>query len=620
MSSVNYYSASIKYNGEKVILNPKEMAFENGCFYKDIDGVRVSLKIESMAEYSLQTIYFENIGKENSGRITDVRTMDLNIPAKNTAHLSTLTGDDCSARSFNTVEEDITAPKTVFPAGGRSSSITGFPYFDITADGITYLVGIGWTGQWIYTLTPIKNAVNISVGLQYADFYLKPGERVRGAAVFIMAGIGVDATRQAFKRIEYRDFNALAGTDYKTLPYAIQPFDRYFKKGFGWETEEGQLKSVQDAKKCKYLDTVWLDAAWFREGFPHGVGNYNFEKGFPRGLKPISDAAHKEGMKFMVWFEPERVYEGSDVFKYQSKYLIKAENPDSHVFNLSDENTRLFNLADDEAREWLHNTLKNFIAENGVDIYRQDFNFEPLNYWLSNDEEGRQGITEMKYVAGLYKLWDDLKSDFPDMIFDNCSSGGRRLDFEMNKRGVPMWRSDTNCFAVRDDWHSFTFNQMHAMALSRYLPYHAACIWEPDVYRMRSAAALGLACAFDIMNPEFDHERAAKVLEDVKSKAHYWYLDFYAMTEITADESDFAAYRFERDGIGCAYIFRRDNCENNTYKLVIDTLEEGAYTLKISDNDLRITEKTVTAAELKKGIDIVIDALPGSAIVEYAKN
>jgi hypothetical protein len=34
---------------------------------------------------------------------------------------------------------------------------------------------------------------------------------------------------------------------------------------------------------------------------------------FPRGLGPIADAAHQEQMRFLVWFEPERVAAGTEI-------------------------------------------------------------------------------------------------------------------------------------------------------------------------------------------------------------------------------------------------------------------------------------------------------------------
>jgi len=48
--------------------------------------------------------------------------------------------------------------------------------------------------------------------------------------------------------------------------------------------------------------TSACNGAWWK------VGNWtpNIEN-FPNGLKPVTDAAHKVGAKFLLWFEPERV-------------------------------------------------------------------------------------------------------------------------------------------------------------------------------------------------------------------------------------------------------------------------------------------------------------------------
>ena len=60
------------------------------------------------------------------------------------------------------------------------------------------------------------------------------------------------------------------------------------------------------------VDTYWLDAGWFEGGWPYGVGNWFAKReAFPRGLRPLSDAVHSLGMRFLVWFEPECVAPGT---------------------------------------------------------------------------------------------------------------------------------------------------------------------------------------------------------------------------------------------------------------------------------------------------------------------
>jgi alpha-galactosidase len=42
----------------------------------------------------------------------------------------------------------------------------------------------------------------------------------------------------------------------------------------------------------------------------------------------------------------------------------------------------------------------------------------------------------------LLSMWDELLRRHPDLVVDNCASGGRRLDLEFMRRSVPLWRTD----------------------------------------------------------------------------------------------------------------------------------------------------------------------------------
>ena len=59
--------------------------------------------------------------------------------------------------------------------------------------------------------------------------------------------------------------------------------------------------------------------------------------------------------------------------------------------------------------------IGDFLEENGIDYYRQDFNIEPEGFWAANDEPGRQGICEIRYIEGLYSFWEYLLNRFPGL-------------------------------------------------------------------------------------------------------------------------------------------------------------------------------------------------------------
>jgi alpha-galactosidase len=72
---------------------------------------------------------------------------------------------------------------------------------------------------------------------------------------------------------------------------------------------------------------------------------------------------------------------------------------------------------------------------------------------------------QVRYVHGLYRLWDTLLSRFEtrDLLIDNCAGGGRRIDLETLSRSVPLWRTDAGC-------PSSESAQVMSMGISSFLP------------------------------------------------------------------------------------------------------------------------------------------------------
>ncbi|MBQ4290261.1 MAG: alpha-galactosidase, partial [Clostridia bacterium] len=406
------------------------------------------------------------------------------------------------------------------------------------------------------------------------------------------------------------------------MALAAQSFDRYYGKRSDWMTEEGQLHYVEEAAKCRYLDTFWLDAGWFREGFPNGLGNYSFPSGFPNGLKPVSEKAHANGMRMLVWFEPERVLTGSDVWNQHRDWLLESGEP-----WMRDRGMYLFNLGNDEAREWMTQNLIRFIRDNGIDVYRQDFNMSPLAYWRMNDAPGRRGYLENRHVAGLYRMMDDLLAAIPGLVIDNCSSGGRRLDFEMNRRSVPMWRSDTGCFPRSDRYHTETFNQNQVIGLTRYLVWHASSSWDTKAVSMRSSATDGLGCEFPFLDPEMDFEEARKALAETASLRRYWQGDFtplvdeaYLRRNGPVAEDRWVGWQLSLKDEGFALFFRRCACEEDSACFSLTAIEEDAvYRIVLSDEQRNKTERTVRGSELAHDFRVTSPEKMSSVLMLYRK-
>ena len=590
----NSVVASFKLGDEKISLIPAEMVKSANSYSKKIGNLLVVLNFEQIVPNMYRwVVKLTNKGVNPTAQITEFYGIDLDVLLNDgDAKWESIYGDNSSAQSFMPRMESLIDGTIINEEaeGGRSSQGVSFPYFDVTSGDDTAIFAIGWTGQWKYTLTRSGNTAHLTAGFTDCDMYLAEGESIRSVSALVYCSKGLQKTRMNFRRI-FREKLSPASKTGGTLnvPISLQMFDRYFWSVPEWKTEKVQLDSVDCSEKIGYFDNYWLDAAWFEKCFPFGVGNYNCHEGLPNGLSPISNRAHEYGMTFTLWFEPERNCSGTDTVVNHPDYML----------SMTGTNQYLFNLSNDEARKWLFETLAGVIRENGVDIYRQDFNIDPLGFWREHDPVGKKGYTENKYITGLYKLLDDLFAEFPGLVMDNCSSGGRRLDFEMNMRSISLWRSDTNCSPVSPSQPNHYWNQNHTIGLNRYVPYHAGSTWDTKAFIFRSGMTKGIACNWPAMDKDFDVEPTKKPLEELTRIRDCWDGDFYPLTEATHADDCWCAYQFALEDKGYCLFFRRENDQDVSKTFQLNAIDATkSYEVTLSDENYDITSLVLKGEEL----------------------
>jgi len=575
--------------------------------------LRVTTEVATYTEYPAVdwVVWFENKGPQDTPIIEDMQALDVMLRtgyARKPTVLDRLEGDACGESSFMPKDSVIEVDKSLrlAPTGGRPSSISAFPWFNIQYGDQGLITAVGWTGQWAAQFDRTSaGPTRIRAGIEKTRLLLHEGERIRGPRIVMLSWRGDRvAAHNRFRRLVL--FHYVPKLDGKPLrlPVALQTFDRYNAR-LGWATEAGQINAAETAHAFG-CDTYWLDAAWFPGNFPNGVGNWFCKPAeFPNSLKPVSDVCHKNGLRFVLWFEPERVAKDTQ---------IANEHPE-HVFG--GKQGGLFKLNEPQARKFLTELLSKRISEYGIDIYRNDFNIDPLDFWRKNDPPDRQGMTEIQYVMGLYEMWDELRAWHPGLAIDNCSSGGRRIDIEMCSRSMPLWRSDTSCSPGHPDW-----NQVQAMGLSQYVPLHTACVWSPEPYEVRSASTGGLLCQFDYLNPDFPAERAKQLIEEAKDNQKYWYGDFYALTPCTLSPEAFVAYQLHRPDLneGLVLAFRRADCNYLGLILGLSGIDASAqYDVVTIDEKGEKTTRTLSGPELTSDLQLRIPDRNATLVLRYKK-
>jgi alpha-galactosidase len=576
-------------------------------------GLRVSAIVTAFERYAAVEwlLNFENTGTQDTPILENIQTIDAQLRTgyiRKPAILHQITGDVCGEKSFLPLDTALEPAKPIAfaPVGGRSSNGT-FPFFNLQYGDEGVITAIGWSGQWAARLErSATGPTRLQAGMEKTRFVLHPGERVRGPRVLIMPWKG-DRTlaHNRFRRLLLFEYVPRLNGRPLRLPVAAQCFDRYSWTRPEWSTEAGQIAAVAATKQLG-CDTHWFDAAWFEGGFPNGVGNwYCKPNSFPNGLKPVSDACHQSGLKFLLWFEPERVAPGSQ---------IAREHPE---FVLGGKDGGLFKLNDPVARKWMTDLLSQRITEFGLDVYRNDFNMDPLSYWRAADAPDRQGITEIRYVEGHYAMWDELRARHPGLWIDNCSSGGRRIDLETLMRSVPLWRSDTGCAPGHADW-----DQVQSLGLSSYIPLSTSCAWEPKPYVLRSAATGGSITQFDYLNEKFAMNEAQAALAEVKDNQKYWYGDFYPLTQANLGSDAFSAWQLHRADLdsGIVLAFRRGDCPYPALQADLRGLNsDGRYSVEFIDEARTVQKETMSGRELASDFELRIPKKAESLLIRYQR-
>lgn len=574
-------------------------------------GLEVTARVRTFAGDAAVdwVLYFRNTGSADTPLLSDVHALDLRLDTgfeRIPVTLHELAGDSCSANSFQPVDVVVEAgkPTHLAPTGGRPSSVSAFPFWDVQYKDTGVVVGIGWTGQWAADLERSPaGPVRVTAGMEVLRTVLHPGESIRTPRILLMPWHGDHSTAYVrFRRLLFTQYVPRLNGKPVTLPLDLQCFDRYNATP-GWATEDGQMRYVRAAAELG-VDTVWLDAAWFPGGFPNGVGSwYADPQRFPRGLKPIADAAHERGMRFVVWFEPERVAAGSQIANEHPEWVHGGSGGG------------LFRLDDPDARRWLTELLIRRVKEYGIDVYRNDFNIDPLPYWRAADGPDRQGITEVRYVEGLYEMWDAILRACPGVFIDNCASGGRRLDLEALMRSVPLWRSDTGCSPGHPEW-----NQMQSLALARYLPLFSVGIWSCVPYEYRSGITAGANLEVPYLDAGYDAKAWRLAVREMQSLRKYWYGDFHPIAGSGVGPDEFVAWQLHRPDLdaGVVMAFRRSACSLVGIVVGLKGLRpNGAYWVETVSENGRRSGRRGTGRDLVNGLVLSVPKPATSLLVFY---
>ena len=356
------------------------------------------------------------------------------------------------------------------------------------------------------------DSLRVSLGINPERFSweLKPGESFQTPeAVSVYSDQGINGMTQTFHSLYRRHLIRSPYRD-KKRPVLINNWEGTY---FDFDTDK--LLAIARSASDVGIELFVMDDGWFgkRDDDNSGLGDWIVnEKKLPGGVVRLADEVHKLGMKFGIWFEPEMVSPDSDLYRAHPDWAFHVEGREPSRCR----NQLVLDMSRAEIRDYIYDMVAGVIRDAHVDYVKWDMN-RPLTD-MGSDEIGReyQGELFHRYMLGVYELQERLITDFPELLLENCSSGGGRFDPGMLYYSPQIWGSDDTDAVERLAIQEGTALTMPLSSIGAHVsvcPNHAVGRVTP--FDTRGNVALAGTFGYELDSTKFTKEEQEQVREQI---------------------------------------------------------------------------------------------------------
>lgn len=348
------------------------------------------------------------------------------VPHTHKYRLTHIAGNWCA--EWQVRQEMLEQGEKILQSRGGISGHFHVPLFALDQDGLATEKGgavwfgtLQWSGNWkmIVEQNPY-NQVRVSGGYNDYDFALELGPGESHNTPVFTAGFTRGGFGEASRMLHRYQKKYLYPENRRDVEVPIV-YNTYGSIRRERVTEKNVMALIPRAAEIG-VEMFIVDAGW-----QTAIGEWTVHsEKFPRGLKPVIDEVHRQGMEFGLWIEPERVMHDARLFTEKDEWLFAKTK--YHA---------MLNLSRRDVLEHVYDEIAKLLCENDIRYLKLDFN----RYFEIPDVPDRRTM-RTKYVENFYELFERLRKEFPDVFFENCASGSGRPDLKMDTYFARINRSD----------------------------------------------------------------------------------------------------------------------------------------------------------------------------------
>jgi len=188
---------------------------------------------------------------------------------------------------------------------------------------------------------------------------------------------------------------------------------------------------------------------------------------FPEGVRKTTDLIRSLGMKAGLWIEPE-------IIGIKCREMLDYYDDDCFITRFGKKvcvmGRYFLDYRNQKVIDYMSETIRRMVEDYGADYIKLDYN-EDLG--IGTDKNSDSFGEGLEQCAHAYLAWiDTMRARFPQVLFETCSSGGMRMDYETLKH--------FSIISTSDQVHYRKYPYIAANILSAVLPEQAA-VWSYPV-------------------------------------------------------------------------------------------------------------------------------------------
>ncbi len=268
------------------------------------------------------------------------------------------------------------------------------------------------------------------------EWVLNPGETfVTPEVVCVYSDEGLGKMSRIFHDL-YRGHLIRSPYLHRKRPILINNWEATY---FDFNTEK--LLEIAREAKLRGIELLVMDDGWFgdRNIDEGSLGDWEVnEKKLPGGLEYLVEQVRALGLEFGIWFEPEMVSPDSKLYRDRPDWAI-------HIPGREPVQSRaqyVLDLSRPEVVDYVYESVARILRSAPISYVKWDMNRQMTDVGSACLGREHQGELFHRYVLGVYELQERLMKEFPELLLENCASGGARFDPGMLYYSPQIWCSD----------------------------------------------------------------------------------------------------------------------------------------------------------------------------------